>query len=223
MSSPLKPTLKSEALSLFVLLLTAVCGYYFYFHFPETVATHWNFAGQVDNWGSGKTNAIALPLVILGMYLMFLVLPFIDPRKERYEQFAKVYSIFKGSFLGFMLIIYFLTGLYNLGYNIPIGKIIPLLIGILFIIIGNYMGKIKYNWFVGVKTPWTLSSEEVWNKTHRFSGKIFILAGFAMMATPWLQQKLALALFIITILSLTFGTMGYSYYIYKKIQNNTGK
>jgi uncharacterized membrane protein len=145
---------------------------------------------------------------------MFLLIPYLDPRKERYEQFNKVYHIFKNIILAMLVIVYFLMCLNGLGYNLPIGVIMPALIGLLFIIMGNYMAKLKRNWFVGIRTPWTMSSEEVWNKTHRVGGKMFILAGLLMMAQIILPNSWKLVVFIIAMVILLVGTIGYSYIVY---------
>jgi uncharacterized membrane protein len=150
---------------------------------------------------------------------MFFLLPLLDPKKERYEQFKKPYHVFKNFLILFMVIIYFITSFAGLGYNLPVGVIIPVMIGILFVVIGNYMAKIKMNWFVGIKTPWTLSSEEVWNKTHRFGGKMFVLGGILIAIEPFLPLSFRLPLFIFTVIMLSFGTMGYSYLIYVKEKN----
>jgi len=216
MANPIKPTIKTEFIPLLLIILTLASAVYFYNNLPERVATHWNFAGVVDGWGSGKSQAIAIPSMIIGMYLLFLLMPYLDPRKERYEQFSKVYHIFKTIMIGLLTIIYFIVCLNGLGYNLPVGIIIPGLIGLLFIIIGNYMAKLKLNWFVGIRTPWTMSSEEVWNKTHRFGGKMFILAGLLMMAEIVVPNSWKLAIFIITMILLLGGTIGYSYLVYLK-------
>lgn len=216
MANPIKPTIKTEFISLFLIILVLASAVYFYNNLPERVATHWNFAGEIDGWGSGKSQAIAIPLMVVGMYLLFLLLPYLDPKKERYEQFRKVYHIFKTIILILLVITYFVIALNGLGYNIPVGFIIPGLVGLLFIIIGNYMAKIKMNWFVGIRTPWTLSSEEVWNKTHRFGGKMFILAGLLMMAETIMPVSWRLPLFIVMLVILLFGTIGYSYIVYLK-------
>ncbi|MDD4271257.1 MAG: SdpI family protein [Patescibacteria group bacterium] len=214
MANPIKPTIKTEFIPLLLIILTAAASVFFYNNLPERIATHWNFAGQVDAYGSGKAQAVALPSMIIGMYLLFLVFPYLDPKKERYEQFSKVYHIFKAIILGLLVIVYFIVGLNGLGYNLPVGVIIPFLIGLLFIIIGNYMAKIKMNWFMGIRTPWTLSSEEIWNKTHRFGGKIFVLAGLLMMAETILPLSWKLPVFVFMIAALLFGTIGYSYIIF---------
>jgi uncharacterized membrane protein len=214
MSNPIKPTLKSEIFALVLILITVVSAVYFYNNLPARIITHWNFAGQPDGWGSSKVQSVALPSMVVGMYLLFLALPYFDPKKDRYEQFAKTYHIFKNLLLALFVIIFFITGLSNLGYNVPVGVIIPLLIGLMFIIMGNYFGKIKPNWFMGIRTPWTLSSEEVWNKTHRFGGKMFILAGLLMIAEIFLPLSWKLPIFIIMMVILLFGTTGYSYVVY---------
>lgn len=216
MSNPIKPTIKSEAVALIIIFLAILLGVYFYFNLPELVITHWNFAGQADAWGSGKFQSIFFPLLIIAMYLLFLFMPYLDPKKERYEQFIKVYHIFKNIILGLFLIIFLTVGLNNLGYNLPVDIVIPAMIGLLFIVTGNYLGKIKPNWFMGIRTPWTLSSEEVWNKTHRFGGKMFILAGLLMILEAFLPLSWKLPVFIAMIAVLLLGTIGYSYVVYLK-------
>jgi len=214
MSNPIKPTIKTEFFSLAIIILTLAASVFFYNNLPERIATHWNFAGEADGWGSGPMQAIIFPLIIIGTYLIFVFIPYLDPKKERYEQFNRVYHIFKNIILTLLVIVYFLMCLNGLGYNLPVGIIMPILIGLLFIIMGNYMAKLKQNWFIGVKTPWTLSSEEVWNKTHRVGGKMFILAGLLMMAQVILPNSWKLAVFITTMLILLVGTIGYSYIAY---------
>jgi len=218
MSNPIKPTIKTEVLPVLLIIITGLASIYFYSIFPEQVPMHWNMAGEIDDWGSKTTGAFMLPTVMLGIYILFLVLPYMDPRKKRYEQFAKFYHGFKAVILIFMAIMYFLIAANTLGYNINIRIWVPILVGLLFILIGNYMGKIKPNWFMGIRTPWTLSNEDVWNKTHRMGGKLFILGGLLMILTPWLAPTAQLYLFIFIILLLSLGTMGYSFWLYKKIK-----
>jgi len=207
---------KREIFPVLLIAIAVAAGCYFYPRLPETVPSHWNYVGEVDGWSSRFTAAIGIPIMMAGMYLLFLALPLIDPKKEKYLLFGKVYRIFKNMILGFLLIIYFAVGLSGLGYSIPVGVLVPVMVGLLFIVLGNYLGKIKQNWFVGIKTPWTLSSEEVWNKTHRVGGKLFILAGVVIGATPFLPAYLRLPLFAFALAGLLGGTIGYSYLLYRK-------
>jgi uncharacterized membrane protein len=183
---------------------------------PERIPVHWNFSGEVDRWGSGKVHAVFFSVLVIGMYLLFLFIPYLDPKKARYEQFSKTYHIFKSIIIFFLFLIYLIASLNGLGYNISVAFWVPVLIGILFIIIGNYMGKIKSNWFVGIRTPWTLSSEEVWNKTHRFGGKMFILAGLLIAFEGIMPANWRLPIFIIALVVILLGTLVYSYVVYLK-------
>lgn len=220
MTNPIKPTLKSEIVPVILILISAIAAFYFYAHFPERVPTHWNFAGQVDGWSNRTLGAFAIPGMLVGMYFLFLFLPMLDPKKERYEQFKKTYNIFRNLIILVLVAIYFIASFNALGYNIPTQYFIPLIIGLLFIVLGNYMGKLKRNWFIGVRTPWTISSEEVWNKTNRFGGHLFILAGLIMIAIPFLPAWLGAWLFGIMIITLVLGTFVYSYILYNKEKNH---
>jgi len=214
--NPIKPTIKTEILPILLVLSAILSSFYFYANFPEQVPTHWNIYGEVDHYGSKLMGAFLFPVIMIGVYLLFLFLPFLDPKKERYGEFKKIYHFFKFYILFFLVSIYFVTGFNSVGYNISVGLWIPALVGLLFVIIGNYMGKIKPNWFMGIRTPWTLSSEEVWNKTHRFGGKIFIVSGFLMAMMNFYPINFRLPIFIITIIAMVFGTFLYSYILYIK-------
>lgn len=214
MSNPIKPNFKTEILPILILVITSISAFYFYFHFPESVPVHWNIYGQPDRWSSRMEGAISIPILMTFMYLLFLGLPYFDPKKERYVEFSKVYHSFKNFMIFFMSVLYFIVGFNILGYDISIDVWVPFLIGLLFIFIGNYLGKIKRNWFVGIKTPWTLSSDEVWNKTHRFGGKVFLLSGLIFMVMGLLPAIWKMYLFVVAIILMTFGTMGYSYFVF---------
>ena len=189
---------------------------YFYTHFPDRVPTHWNFRGEIDGWSSRGFGAFFVPFLLLGMYFLFLLLPLIDPKRERYADFRKAYAVIRSAIIFILALIYFLAGFAGLGFDVPIGSIVPFVIGILFIVLGNYMGKIKLNWMVGMRNPWTLSSEEVWNKTNRLSGKLFIFAGIIMMSQAFLPDMIILPVFIITILAMVIIPNVYSYIIFRK-------
>jgi uncharacterized membrane protein len=218
MPYPIKLSIKSEALPILAIIASAILGFYFYAHFPAQVVSHWNFQGMPDRYSGKFTGAFAIPMMLAGMYLLFLILPILDPKRDRYQSFEKVYHFFKAAIILLLLGVYIASGLYNLGYNVKINLVVPLLIGILMILIGNYLGKIKNNWFVGIRTPWTLSSENVWNKTHRMGGYMFILFGLIIIVSPFLPAKWGIAAFIAGVILVVFDTIVYSYLIYKKEQ-----
>jgi uncharacterized membrane protein len=210
----MKLTLKSEIFSLAILAISIAASFYFYAHFPERVITHWGFNGEPNGWSGRSFAAFFMPALLIGMYAMFLVIPWLDPRKERYVEFAKAYNVFRNFIIFFMLVIYFIASLNNIGYNLDVKTWTSVGVGLLFIILGNYLGKLKQNWFIGIRTPWTMSSEIVWNKTHRFGGKAFILCGILMIVAGQAPAAWRLPLFIADIIVLLVGTIGYSYYAY---------
>lgn len=221
MPYPIKLSLKTEIVPVFFVLASVVLSFYFYARFPEVVTTHWNFAGQPDGYGSRALGAFAIPALLVVMYALFLILPALDPKSERYAAFQNAYHLIKDSIIAVLFAVYAIAGYYNIGYPVKIGVLTPLLVGVLLIIIGNVMGKVKNNWFVGVRTPWTLSSENVWNKTNRLGGRLMVLFGLLMILSPFLPKTLALALFILGIIALVLGTLVYSYVLYRKEQHNT--
>jgi len=216
--NPIKPTLKTEIIPIILILLGGAASFYFYANFPDKVPTHWNYKGEVDAYSGKAFGAFFFPALNLGIYLLFLGIPYLDPRKSRYQEFAKVYHIFKAIFVLFMTLLYFYTGLAGLGYPVSIGVVIPAAVGILFIVIGNYTAKIKSNWFMGIRTPWTLSNEEVWNKTHRLGGKIFILLGLIMIFGTFLPGEIFWKVFIISVIGGSLIPIIYSYLLYRKVE-----
>ncbi|MCX6796100.1 MAG: DUF1648 domain-containing protein, partial [Candidatus Falkowbacteria bacterium] len=129
MTNPIKPTPKSEAISIILILASVIASFYFYSHFPDRVPMHWNFAGQVNGWGNKIQGAFAIPAMIIVMYFLFLFLPMLDPKRERYEQFIKIYNIFRNLILLVLVVIYFIASFNALGYNIPVQYTVPLIIG----------------------------------------------------------------------------------------------
>jgi uncharacterized membrane protein len=212
--NPIKITIKSEIFSFLILAISWAASFYFYQHFPDRVITHWNVSGQPDGWSGKGFAAFFFPGLLSGIYLMFLFLPLFDPNKNRYVEFSKVYDVFRNIILGIMALIYFVASISNLGVYLNVGIWVTAAIGLLFVTLGNYMGKIKRNWFVGIRTPWTLSSESVWNKTHRFGGKTFIMAGVLIALSGVVPLRLRLPLFVLAIMIVLFGTVVYSYLVY---------
>ena len=111
MSNPIKPTFKTEWFSVVVIILAGLAGFYFWSRLPAQVPTHWDFAGQVNGYSSPLLAAFLLPLMMLILYLVFLVLPYLDPKKDQYASFAPVYHRFKDLIVAFLFILFMLTNL----------------------------------------------------------------------------------------------------------------
>ncbi len=216
MSNPIKPNFKTEWFSIALIVLAFVAGFYFYQAFPDQVPTHWNFKGEVDGYSKPLVAAFLMPLIALVAYLIFLFIPYLDPKKDQYAKFRKAYHAFKDLLVVFLFIIFIMTGLNGIGYTVNIGFWVPILIGLLFIAIGFLLNKIKMNWFMGIRTPWTLSSEEVWKKTHKLSSKILMIAGIMLAATAFVTTTWKIVLFILAIASIALAMPIYSFILYSK-------
>lgn len=218
MKNPINYSFKTEWFPYLVLLSSVIISFWCYPFLPDKVVSHWNFYGQADGWSSREFHSLLFPLLLFGVYFIFSILPKFDPQRVRYAEFSKVYLMMRNAILFVLLIVFFAATLFNIGYSINIGATVAGAVGLLMIVLGNYFGKLKRNYFVGIKTPWTLSSENVWNKTHRFGGRLFILWGILLISAPWLIPSLAFLITFGGALILVFGVMFYSYRLYKKEQ-----
>ncbi|PEY32463.1 hypothetical protein CN354_21215 [Bacillus cereus] len=186
-------------------------------HLPNTIATHWG-GGTADGFSSKLTGMMSMVGIMIGCYVFLNVLQKIDPKKENYEKFSKALMMINNSLLVVLFIgnIDIITN--GLGYKLFINRVPELLVGILFLIIGNYLPQCKPNFFVGMRNPWTLSNEEVWRKTHRFSGKVFVALGLLMIVSIVVPANLRSYMMLAMILIAVVLTNGYSYILYKKEQ-----
>lgn len=163
-----------EIFPVLIIIAVSVLGIYLYPQLPDQVPFHWNINGQIDNWCS-KTFAVSFfPAFILGVYALVSCFVFLDPLKKNIESFSKFYFWIKTGIVIFLSFLYAATLLVALGYDINVGKAVALGVAALFLLIGMIMPSIKKNYTVGIRFPWTLYSESVWNKTHKFGGKLFI-------------------------------------------------
>jgi uncharacterized membrane protein len=149
---------------------------------PNRIAMHWNLAGQVDRYGGRAEGLLAIPLLALAIYVLMILLPRLDPGRANYAAFGPAYSTLRLLVLVVLAATYVLLHLWMRGVHAPIGIWMPLIVGALFIVVGNLLGKVRPNWFVGIRTPWTLSSKVAWTGTHRAGRWVFILMGALMMS-----------------------------------------
>ncbi|WP_176461687.1 SdpI family protein [Anaeromicrobium sediminis] len=208
--------MKLNKIILFLIFISILGTLLVYNQLPDTIPKHWNMHGEIDAYGS-KSFIFVLALLPLGMYLLKEFLPKIDPKRQSYTKHAKAFNITMAATIIFFLLLTWSTILISLGFNINMGVTIKIFVGILFMIIGNYMSQIRPNYFFGVKTPWTLANETVWKKTHRLSGFTFAIGGLILVFTSFLSGVASLYILIgviaITVLIPTI----YSYMEYKKI------
>jgi uncharacterized membrane protein len=214
---------KKELLPISIIILTIVLGFIFYSSLPEQVPSHWNAQGQIDDYSGRMFSVIFFPALTLFIYLLMSVLPNIDPLKKNYEKFSNVYFWTKVILVVFMSLMYIFTLLASLElitFNIRY-MIIPLL-SLLYLVLGYFMPKIKKNYFYGIRTPWTLNSEEVWDETHKMAGKLFIGAGIISLFSILFEGEISFIIFMVSILGAAFGSVIYSYIIFKRLSKRNG-
>lgn len=191
-------------------------GLILYDKLPDLVPIHWWFDWQADRYWSKIVQVIMIPGITLLITLLFPILAKIDPKKQNYEKFLNTWEILQYAIVIFMAYIYFVSMYMIFKPDANINTFIMMWMWVLFMILWNYMWKIKQNFFAWIKVPWTLDNEEVWNKTHRFWWKIFFLA-WLIFIIMWIFWYMSRILFIIIILCVALLPIIYSYIIYKKI------
>ncbi|MFX3625045.1 MAG: SdpI family protein [Ectobacillus sp.] len=209
--------MKHRIYPLILTLISIIMGIWAYYILPDTVPIHWNFKGEVDGYGSKLQVALIFPLMAVFMYVLLIALPKLDPRKENYKKFQGSYHIIINAILTFFVLIHGFVIASSAGYDMPISFIMPLAIGVLFIILGNYMPRVKQNYFVGFRTPWALQNEEVWRYTNRFGARMFMLAGILLAISAFLPAFAKTVFFIIAIIVATVIPFVASYLYYKKV------
>ncbi|PLX25786.1 hypothetical protein C0580_01460 [Candidatus Parcubacteria bacterium] len=208
-----------EVISILALVAMVVLAYYFNGVLPDQVISHWNAQGQADDYSSKTFFVYFMPLLSIGVYLLMKYLPKVDPKKANYIKFDTAYNFLRLYLVLFFLVIFYVSGMMNLdfGKDWNMGQIMPVVIAILFVCIGLIMPQIKQNWFAGIKTPWTLSDNENWEKTHRFGGKMFILGGLVFLSMAFLPSNYFIVVFVVAI-AIILSPILYSYFIFRNSQ-----
>ena len=187
---------------------------------PDQMASHWNVNDQVDGYMSRLWGVFMMPLMTLGIFLLFLVIPAIDPLKANIAKFRKTFNLFIVLFAAFMLYIHGLTLAWNLGYTgFKMSSSMLPAIGLLFILIGFILRKAKRNFFIGIRTPWTLSSESVWDKTHQLGAILFMASGVLTIIGGFFGGMAAIWFFLVPLVGSTIFLLVYSYMLYQRETN----
>lgn len=201
-----------------VLIVAAIlAGLLLWSQLPEQMASHWNVNDQVDGYISKFWGVFLMPLVTLGMLVLFLVVPSIDPLKANIAQFREAFNLFIVLIIGFMLYVHGLTLAWSLGYQgFKMSMAMLPFMGVLFIAIGFMLRKAKRNFFIGIRTPWTLSSDSVWDETHRLGAILFMASGVLAVIGGFLGGMLAFWFLFVPLIGSTLFLLVYSYVLYRR-------
>lgn len=203
-------------ISLTLIAIAIIAGVALWNQFPDQMASHWNANDQVDGTMPKFWGVFMMPLVTLGMMALFLIIPNIDPLKANIAQFRGTFNIFIVLIIVFMLYIHKLTLAWSLGYqNFKMSTAMLPFMGVLFIGVGYMLKKAKRNFFIGIRTPWTLSSDTVWDKTHQLGSILFMLSGAFAIVGGFFGGMTAFWLMFVPLIGSTVFLVVYSYVLYR--------
>jgi len=201
-----------------VLLLLAadvVFGLAIWPRLPVRVPTHFGFDGTPNGWGPPWVDAILLPGMTIGIYLLMLLLPLLDPRRANYARFPTTLRVFRFSLTGLFVAIHVVLVRASFGAVVN-SAYIQVAVALLFIVLGNSLGRVRFNYFFGVRTPWTLNNEEVWNATHRLTARLWVVCGVVLIPAAFLSGALGLAARIGLIAIMVVVPVVYSFMVYRR-------
>ncbi len=188
-----------------------------YGRLPEQMASHWGVEDQVNGYISRFWGAFLMPIISVGMLALFLLIPNIDPLKANIAKFREFFNAFIVLILAFMLYMHFLTIFWNLGYqNFKMSAAMLPAMGLLFMYMGLMLRKAKRNWFIGIRTPWTLSSDTVWDETHRIGSILFFVSGVLVLIGGFAGGFAAFLLIFVPLMGSAIFLVVYSYILYQR-------
>lgn len=209
-------TKTTSIIALVMIALALLAGAILWNQLPDQMASHWNVNDQVDGTIPKFWGVFMMPLVTLGMMILFLVVPNIDPLKANIAQFRESFNLFIVLIVAFMLYIHGLTLAWSLGFtNFKMSAAMLPFMGVLFIAIGFMLRKAKRNFFIGIRTPWTLSSDSVWNKTHQLGSILFMASGAFATIGGLFGGMTAFWLMFVPLIGSTLFLVIYSYVLYR--------
>lgn len=182
---------------------------------PDRIPVHWNAAGDIDRYGGRFEGILLMPLIALGLYLLLAFIPRIDPGRANYAQFQGAYAVIRVVLMLLLAVVYGIMHVSMRGVNVDMGLLLPLLMGGMLIALGGVLGKIRPNWFVGIRTPWTLSSKTSWARTHRVGGWAFMIAGVLVLVGGLVSTEAAVWTLLGSMLPLVVGLFVYSYVVWR--------
>ena len=207
----IKKYMRTLIISSLVLLIPVVVGLLLWNKLPDPMPSHWNIHGEVDGWSSKAFTVFGLPAMMLALQWVCIFASMADPKYKNYNPKMTKLMFWICPAIG--LVLCCMVYPQAMGYSVPIEVIMPLLMGILFMIVGNWLPKCEQTYTMGIKLPWTLSSEENWNATHRFGGKVWVLGGVITLATAILGCFwILIGILVVMVAAPTI----YSYTLYRK-------
>ena len=207
----IKKNWKTLLITSIVILLPMLAGIILWNQLPEQVPSHWNAAGEVDGWSSRAFFVFGFPAILLAFQWLCVLVTGADPKKNNHSE--KILHLVFWIIPVLSIVLHLVTYATVLDFGVRMEMIMPVFLGLVFVIIGNYLPKCRQNYTIGIKIPWTLNSEENWNRTHRFAGRLWVVCGLLMALTGfwggfWVFLPITLLMVLIP--------LAYSYILHRK-------
>lgn len=209
--------LRGDWLVLLLFALDAAFGLAVRPRLPQRVPMHWGADGKVDGWGSPWEAILLPPVIALFAYGLLLLVPLLDPRRASYALFGETLRVFRTALVAFILGVHAATLMEPLGVPISTDRVVRVLLPLLFVVLGNRLGRLRHNWFFGIRVPWTLESEEVWTRTHRLAGRVWVVAGLVLVPAAFLPTKAGLAAMGVGFAVATILPIVYSWALFRRL------
>jgi len=183
---------------------------------PERVPVHWNIHGAIDGWGSRAFAVFGMLGFFAGIYALLVLLPLVDPRRGSYSRFLPTYRLIRLASVVVFVGIWGVMLAVARGVPVRIDIVVPAVVSVLFIILGNVMGRVRQTWFIGIRTPWSLANEEAWRLTHRASGPVWVVGGIIGLVGALIGGVVAFVAMMVGAIGAGVFSVVYSYFAYKK-------
>ncbi len=190
-----------------------------YHRLPGLMPVHWNADGRVDGYGSRPFGAFFAPVIALVIWGMMRVLPTIDPRRANYAKFQGTYDLVIDAVVTLLVVVHVGVIGAALGWPVRIDRMMPLVMGAMLLVLGNVLPRARSNWWFGIRTPWTLTSDTVWTKTHRIGGYLMSGAGVVTVLSALLPPRWSFGVMMTAIGIASLGSVAYSYFAWRSEQS----
>ena len=210
----IKKNLPKLIITSLITLIPIIIGLILWDNLPDQVPMHWNINGEVDGFATKTQAVFVMPLVLVAFHWICVLVTLLDPKKQNIND--KMFTLVLWIIPIISLLCNSMVYATALGHKISVEVIMPLFMGALFVVIGNYMPKCKQSYTLGIKLPWTLDDEENWNKTHRLAGFLWVIGGVVIMASAFLGE---FWLFFVVLVPMVIIPTVYSYILYRNKKN----
>ena len=190
-----------------------------YSRLPDVMATHWGIDGTANGYSSRLVGAFVMPVMALAIWGFMRGLPYIDPRRANYAKFQGTYDLMVNAVVMLLALVHVVLIGHALGWPMPaVGRMAPVLVGTMTLVLGNVMPRARPNWWFGIRTPWTLSSDTVWTRTHRVGGYLMTAAGVVTLLAVFLPPRATFVVLMASIIGASLGAAVYSYFAWREEQ-----